>query len=184
MVVVIRSIPERVNFRNTITVAGGIAGDGAFTPSIIGILSDYLGITIGNSNNIALKVLLEIVGRIIEDNTADGVFVIIKRNQGVFAPSFPQDLGSIEGISVLDTINGFRSSDAIGVVGKLNVIVGFKLTALLPGEGMTQIVERVALFIVGEGKAIIIGEAVLPNGIVGISFPILGKDISKANVMI
>ena len=56
---------------------GTIRYNGANAPSIVGITCYNLTLVVGNSNNIALKVLLEVIRKTVIDNTTNGFLIII-----------------------------------------------------------------------------------------------------------
>lgn len=80
---------------------------------------------------------------------------------------------------MLIAIYRLGSTDAVGIIGILNGIKGFKLAALLPSEGMAQIGGWVALRIIGDRLIAYTGEQILPNGIaVGISCTVFTCNVS------
>ena len=87
-----------------------------FTPSVISISCNRLSILINNSNYIALKILDEVVGNVIIEDTANAIFVIVERNKSVTPPSFAEDLCSVESISVFNSVNSLTCSDTVGIV--------------------------------------------------------------------
>lgn len=71
---------------------------------------------VGNFNDVALQVLVEIVRYIVVDDTADRVLVVVQRNQSTVAPGFLQDLGTVELVGVQYAVNRLACADAVGIV--------------------------------------------------------------------
>ena len=137
IVVVIAAIAVGVDSGNI--AAGGIAGDGASAPGIIGVVGNGSAAGVGDANNIALQVLQEVEGRIIVNNAADIFLNIIQRNQNILAPDFLQDLRTVKGVGVLDIAYCFTGPDAVSVVCVTILTEGLQLPALLPGQVIAQI---------------------------------------------
>jgi len=82
-------------------------------------------VLIGNANDIALQVLLEIIGYTVVDDAADGILIVIQRNQNIpislclliIVPALTQDLGAIQDVIVLNSGNRLAGTDAVGIVG-------------------------------------------------------------------
>ena len=164
IVEIVRSIAEGVdicdvrrNFREGLAVS--VCYRTHLAPRIVGVSCNSFGILINDGNYVALQVLEEVVGNIIVDNTADRILVVVQRRQNVSVdlvniiviPTFAQDLRSVKGIFVLNSVYGFRGANTVCIVGvvndssiRLNELL--KLSALLPGQRMTQVVDRVALY--------------------------------------
>jgi hypothetical protein len=70
-VVVVTAIAEGVDLGNF--VGTGEVDDGTFTPSVVGVSGDGFAVLIGNSDDIALQILTEVVGNLIVKDTADAV---------------------------------------------------------------------------------------------------------------
>ena len=130
---------------------GGIGNDGTDTPGVVGVLGDLVGILVGNGNDVALQVLLEVEVFAVEADTADGILIVVQRNQHILAPDFPEDLGAVQNEIVPDTIDGLAGTDAVGVVGIGVAIKGLELAALFPCQGMAKVRNRVALCVIGNG---------------------------------
>ena len=96
-------------------------------------------ICVCNGNYIALQVLDEVVGNRVVENPANAVLVIIERNKRVFSPSLTENLGAVNGISMENAVTLFARSDAVCIVGILNVIKLLELTSLFPSQSMSEI---------------------------------------------
>ena len=115
-----------------------------------------MGFLVNDGNYVALQVLEEVVGNVIVENTADRILVVIKRRQNVSVdlvniiviPTFTQDLRSVKGVFVLNSVYGFRGANTVRVVGISIAVKALKLSALLPGQSVTEVSERVALYLI------------------------------------
>jgi hypothetical protein len=94
-----------------------------------------------------LQVLNEVIGRIVIKNTADGIFIIVERNDGIAAPGFPEDLCAVEGVGMLDPTNCLAGTDTVGVVGVGVTVKGLQLSTLFPSQSVTQASKRIALLV-------------------------------------
>ena len=118
------------------------------TPSIISITCYCISGFVYDCDNIILKVSMEIVGNIVVNNTTNNIFVVVKRYQDIVIPFFTNDFCSFKEETVENTVNVFRYTHTVGVVG-INVIVNtLKLTSLFPSQGMAKILNGVALRII------------------------------------
>ena len=101
---------------------------------------------------IALQVLLEVEVLAVEADTADGILVVVQRNDSIIylilCPSFPQNLGAIQHIVMPYTVDGLTGANAVGVVGIGITVKGLELAALFPCQGMAKVRNRVALGVV------------------------------------
>jgi len=104
-----------------------------------------LTVLVGDGNDIALEVFQEVIGRIIIQDAADAVLVVVQGDQNVIAPGFTEDFGAIQRVGMLETIDSLGSTDTVGIVGVCVVIKGFELTALLPCQVVLQVGGGVAL---------------------------------------
>ena len=116
-IVVVSTISEWVNCCNT--TSGNILDNRAYAPGIVRVLNNNLSILVDNGNNVALQVLLEVEWFIIEDNTADRLFIIVERNECIISPSLAQNLGSVKGVGMLYSANCFGRPDSVCIVGIL-----------------------------------------------------------------
>ncbi len=162
---IIASVAEGVNGSNAASRV--VLHNGRYTPSIIAISADDTTVLVGDCNDVSLQVLLEIVGHIVVDDTADRILVIIQRNQNILislclliiVPALTQDLGAIQDVIMLDTCDRLAGTDTVGVISVGNCgFVGLneplQLAALLPSQSMAQIRGRVALSIVGDSSVV------------------------------
>ena len=144
LVVVVRSVSKGVNQsdRNALISTGNV---GNCTPSVVGVACDGLRILVDDGNDVALQVLQEVVGNIVVENAANRVFIIVERNESIASPSFAKNLGTVKCVFVLDSIDRLTCSDTVCIVGIGVAIKGLELTALFPGQRVTEIKGRVAL---------------------------------------
>ena len=133
------------------------------SPCIIGITCNCLSIFINDSNYIALKILDEVVGNVVVKDTANAVLVVIDGNKSISIPSFAEDLGTVKGVSMENTVDLLAGSDAVCVVGVLDIVKLLKLASLFPSQRMTEIIGRVALRIIGYRLTVIRGKEILPS---------------------
>ena len=148
-IVVIPTVAEGVNSCDT--AGRGVGNDGADTPGVVGVLGNFVGILVSDGNNVTLQVLLEVEVLAVEADTADGILVVVQRDQHILAPGLPEDLSTVQCIGMGYTIDCLGSTDAVGVVGIGNAVKGLELAALSPCQRMTQIRGRIALSIIGNG---------------------------------
>ena len=106
-------------------------------------------VLVHDADDVALEVLLEVIGFIIVHNAADAVFVVVQRDNGVVVPSLAQNLCAVEGIGVFDTAHGLARADAVGVVGINIAVERLELPSLFPRERMPEVGCRVALRVIG-----------------------------------
>ena len=80
---IITSVAERVDICNVDAVGRLCAGDnaGVGTPSIIAISADDATVLVGDCNDVSLQVLLEVVGHIVVDDTADRPLIALSLPQ-------------------------------------------------------------------------------------------------------
>ena len=104
-IIVISSIAEGVGIGHMAHVvrnvnACAIGDSGHLTPCVVGISCNNLADPVGNFNDVALEILVEIVCRTIVNDTANAVLIIVKRRHGAIAPGFLQELGAVELVGV------------------------------------------------------------------------------------
>ena len=143
LIEIVRSISEGVNCCDT----SRTLCNRAYTPSIVGVSCNSLSILINDCDYVALKILDEVVGITIINDTTNAVLVIVEGNKSVTIPSLTKDLRSVESIFVLNSVYGLRGTNTISVVSVSITIKGLKLSALFPSQSMTEIRGRVALSI-------------------------------------
>ena len=148
MVKIVSSVAEGVDVCDA--AIGIILHCHGCAPGIVGIGCDLLCILVYDGNNVALQILHEVVRNIVVKDTADRILVVIQRSQDIAIPLFPQDLGAVKGIGVLDTVNRLAGADAVGIVGVRVRVEALKLSAFLPRKSVAEISDRVALCIVGD----------------------------------
>ena len=100
------------------------------TPSIVGVSRYNLASCVGNGDNVTLQILDEIVGRAVVDDTANTILVVIERNKRIAIPYLAENLGAVQRVGMLYTVNSLRGTDTIGIVGVGVSVEGFKLTVL------------------------------------------------------
>ena len=99
------------------------------TPSVVRVSCNSLGCLVYNSNDISLQILDEVVGNIVVKNTANAVLVVVQRNEGVFAPSFFEDLGAVQRVGMRYTTHRLAGTNTVGVIGVGVAVEGRKLSA-------------------------------------------------------
>ena len=150
---IVGSVAEGVNGSNA--ASRRVLHNGRHAPGIVGIACNGFTVLINNGDYIALQVLLEIIGLAVVDNTADRVLIVIQRNQNILislssliiVPALTQDLGAIQEVIMLDTCDRLAGTNTVGVVGVGVAVKLLQLAALLPGQLMAQISERIALLV-------------------------------------
>ena len=133
-IVVITTISEGVNGCN-IYILGkiGVGNRTCYSsPSIVRVSCNGLSILINDSDYITLQVLDEVVGNIVIKNTAYGILVIVKRDKRISVPSLTKNLGAVKRVGMENTVDLLAGSDAVGIVGVLDIVKLLKLTSLFP----------------------------------------------------
>ena len=105
---------------------------------------------------------MEVEGFIIEDNTANAVLIIVERNECIIAPSLAQNLGSVKGVGMLDTVYSLTCTNAVCIVGVSVSIKRLQLSSLFPSQCVTEVGCRVALRIVGNSLVTLIVTSIIP----------------------
>ena len=96
-------------------------------------------ICVCNGNYIALQVLDEVVGNRVVENPANAVLVIIERNKRIISPSLTENLSTVKRVGMANTVYLFARSDAVCIVGILNVIKFLELPSLFPSQSVTEV---------------------------------------------
>ena len=157
-IIVVATISKRVDvcnmrfcFGNISTVSIGYRKH--LTPSIIGISRNRCTFIIGNCNDIALQVLIEIIcGAIILDSANCAVEVIkilidVLRTIANVRNNFLNDVCTIENILMNFTACGFLNTNTFVVILVGVRTKSFKLSALFPSCRCAEVVGRVAVCI-------------------------------------
>ena len=98
-------------------INAGVVGDSSYlAPRVVGISCNNRADPVGDFNDVALEILVEIVCRTIVNDTANGLLIIVKRRHGAIAPGFLQDLSAVELVGVQYAVNFLTGTDAVGVV--------------------------------------------------------------------
>ncbi len=142
-IVVVASVAEWVDGSDI--AAGGVICSCTYAPGVVVIASYGSAAGVGNADDIALQILLEVERLLIIDNTANGLLGIVQGNQNIIAPGFLQDLRTVKGVGMLDVAYCLTGSDAVGIIGVCVLAEGLQLPALLPGQNISQIFGGVAL---------------------------------------
>ena len=119
--------------------AGRVLFDCRHTPCVIGVSRNDCAACVRNSDYIALQVLDEVVGNRVVENPANAILVIIERNKRIFSPSLTENLGAVKRVGVENAVTLFARSDAVCIVGILNVIKLLELPSLFPSQSMSEI---------------------------------------------
>ena len=130
-VVIIPAIPERIYSSNSTVRA--VLRDCTHAPRVVRVLSNGLSVFVHDSDYITLQVLEEVIRFAIILDTAYRIFIVIHRDNGVAAPRFFEDFGTVQNKGMLDSIYSLTRSDPVGIVGVLGIIKGLELSALLSG---------------------------------------------------
>ena len=56
------------------------------------------------------------------NDTANAVLIVIKRNNGIIAPSLTENLGAVKGVGVFYATNCLARSDAVSVVAMIELL--------------------------------------------------------------
>ena len=132
----------------------GIGEDGRNAPGIVGVSCNGFCILINNSNYITLKILDEIVGKVVVEDTANAVLVIVERNEGVFVPSLAENLSAVKRISVKNTVDLFAGSDAVCIVGVGIAVKGRKLSAPIIPFSLLSVKKNSSLKVYFEARSV------------------------------
>ena len=148
--------------------------DCTHAPRVVGVFRNCFSVFVYDCDYITPKILEKVVGVAIILDTAYSIFIVIHRDNGVAAPRFFEDFGTVQNKGMLDSIYSLTRSDPVGIVGVLGIVKGLELSALLPSQRMTEIACRVALCVVGDGLAVAGGQQVFPYAVaVGVSLAVL-----------
>jgi len=113
-VIVIPSVAERIDPCND---TGLIGDNGTNTPSVVGISCYHVAVAVGDRNDVALQVLLEVVGKTAQIDAAYAVLVVVKGSEGIVIPNLAKDLRAVKGVFVLNTVYRLARADAVRIVG-------------------------------------------------------------------
>ena len=172
VIIEVSTVPVWVNGSNCTNRS--VLSNGRNAPRVVGVFRNDLCILIRNGNDVTLQVLEEVIRFAIILDTAYRIFIVIHRDNGVAAPRFFEDFGTVQNKGMLDSIYSLTRSDPVGIVGVLGIVKGLELSALLPSQRMTEIACRVALCVVGDGLAVAGGQQVFPYAVaVGVSLAVL-----------
>ena len=116
---IITSVAERVDICNIYAIGQLCAGNNTDVgaPGIVAVCTDNRAVLIGNANDVALQVLLEVIGHIVVDDAADGILIIVDGDQCVTAPLLTQDLGAIQQVVMGDAVHRLTGTNTVGAVG-------------------------------------------------------------------
>ena len=114
-IIVVPTVSEGVDICDS--GVGRTGFDRRNTPCIVGIFGNSLSILVNDSNDVALKVLDEVVGNIIVENTTNTFFIVVDRNKRIGSPRFTQDFCTLKSIGVLYAPYCLARSDTIRIVG-------------------------------------------------------------------
>jgi len=188
-IVVVPTVAEGVVCPNDIVFQRGIARKStgnAVAPGIISIRTNLFAACVINRNDIPLQVFLEVEGvkgvGCIAGGTvlhADGgaAFVIQVDQQGV-VPRLADDLGAVQSVDMIGSVDDLVGANAVGVVGKFDHRAGFlhllELTAK-PGECIPVKGGGVADGIVGDGGRANLGQLIAPGVAILVFFLDIGQ---------
>ena len=79
------------------------------------------------------------------NDTTDRILIVVERNKYIIAPSFTENLCSVEYISMLNSANSLACSYSICIIGVSVAVKGLKLTPLFPSQSMTEVLNRLTL---------------------------------------
>ena len=131
------SLAERVDGGDV--TAGSVLFDRRHAPCIVGVSCNGLRILVNDCNDITLQVFDEVVGNRVVENPAYTVPVIVEWNKCVFSPSLTENLGAVKRVGVENAVTLFARSDAVCIVGILNVVKLLELPSLFPSQSMSEI---------------------------------------------
>ena len=142
-IVVVASVAEGVDGGNG--TAGGVICSCTYAPGVVVIAGNRCATGVGNTDDIALQVLLEVERLLIIDNAADAVLGVIQGNQNIIAAGLFQDLRTVQSIGMCPVRCSLAGSDAVGIIGVYVFAEGLQLPALFPGQNIAQIVGGIFL---------------------------------------
>ena len=151
-IVIITTVSKRIDGSNSYTAI--IGHNGTLAPRIIGISRNDFTLIIGNCNNIALKVLIEIIcSAIVLDTTNRTIEVIqiliyILRATCRIAYNFLDNVRTVENI-LMDFCTCLLSDTNTVVVVLVRVATKcLELSTLFPRRGSSKVIGRVAVCII------------------------------------
>ena len=86
-------------------------------PCVIAVSCNFFCVLIDNCNDIALKILSEVVRYAVVDNTADTVLIVVHGYKCSISVRLAEYLCSVKSIGMLDTAVGLACSDSVCVIG-------------------------------------------------------------------
>jgi len=186
-IIIIPTVSEGIHIAEVCGIVGNVQAIFVFNgnnpaPGVVGISCNQDTVGILDSDDVTLQVLMEIICRVVVDDTANRVLVVIQRNQGTVAPGFLQDLGTVELVGVQYTVNRLACSDAVSIIGVFDVVERLKLASLFPSQIMTEVGDGVAQVIIDNRHVVGSSQLVLPG--TGVLIPIrhaiggLGEDVA------
>ena len=111
--------------------------------------------------------------RAVKLHNGRAILGIVPEVQGVAALGHVDDVLAMQGVVGDGAAHGLADAQAIGVVKEGGSGAGFghllQLAALFPGVGPGAVSEGITDGIVGDGGAVVLGQLILPGGIVGVS---------------
>lgn len=139
----------RFSFGNICTVSIGYGKH--LTPSIIGISCNGYACIIGDCNDVALQILIEIICSVVVFQTANSavqivqVLVDILREICRVGYDFLNNVGTVKDVFVNLGAYGFLNTNTIVVILVRVVAKGLKLSAPFPSYRGSKIIGRVAV---------------------------------------
>ena len=144
-IIVIATISERVNVGNA--CAAGVGGDGALAPRIVNVLGYNRAGIVGNCNNVALQVFIEIICSTVILDSANRAVKIVERNERVAIPRFLDNVRAVKRIFMLNAIYSFGNTNTFIVVLVRIAAKCFELSALFPSQSVTEVGGTVIVFL-------------------------------------
>ena len=133
-IVVVATITEGVDCSNT---NRSRIVDSAYTPSIVGVACNDRAGVVGDSDDVALKVLQEVVRSTVVLDTANSILVIPECYECIIAPSFTEYLCTVKQVVVYNTAYSLAGTNTVSIVGVFVAVEGVKLTSLSLSNCMT-----------------------------------------------
>ena len=172
-IIIIPTVSEGIHIAEVCGIVGNVQAIFVFNgnnpaPGVVGISCNRQAVGIFDFDDVTLQVLVEIVCRVIVDDTANAVLVVVQRNQRAVTTGFLQDLGSVELVGVQYAVNRLACADAVGVVGvthdgAVGLGKSLQLAALFPRQGTTEVGDGVAQVIIDNRHVVDSSQLVLPG---------------------
>ena len=144
----------------------GTGGGEDFAPGIVDIFYHFSAGAVNQTDNIALEIMNVSILRAIELHNSEAVLGVVPEMEGVAALGHVHDVLAMQNVVGDRSIHRFPHPQALSVVnegrGGTALAHLLELAAVLPGVGPGAVAGGIANGVIGDRRAIVGGELVLP----------------------